>query len=265
MVYLRSFEILEKKDTYPLCLPVLQERICFSAPVTILCGTNGCGKTTLLEIIAEISEAVRIGDEHIWKKFSEDDVLGQVRLTFSQKPLYRSYFSAENFSQYIMWLEQARDEANAAIADIDRACADGEVSEAVAFEMKKVHYYTLSSINEQYGSQLSQKSHGEGYMAFFKKRLHGNSLYLIDEPEGALTYENQFYLATMIMRAASEGSQFIIATHSPVLASIPNADVLMYEDNTLKKARYEDIADMQFLEMFMRRRKELFRQVLGEK
>ena len=264
MVFLRSFEILKKENKYPLCLPVLQERITFSAPITILCGTNGCGKTTLLEIIAEISEAVRIGDTHIWKKFSEDDVLGYVRLSYTRKPLYRSYFSAENFSQYIMWLEQTRDEANYAIAAIDESCEKGEISKSVANEMKKVHKYTLLSIDEQYGSQLSHRSHGEGYMDFFRKRLHGDGLYLIDEPEGALTYENQFYLAAMIIRAAREGSQFIIATHSPVLASIPGAEILKYDGDELVASRYEDLEDMRFLEMFIRRRDELFKQVTDD-
>lgn len=60
MVYLRSFEITENTGKYPLNLPVLQERISFCEPVTILCGRNGCGKTTLLDLIAEIAQAVRI-------------------------------------------------------------------------------------------------------------------------------------------------------------------------------------------------------------
>ena len=261
MVYLQSFEIKENTGAYPLSLPVLQERICFHSPITILCGRNGCGKTTLLDIIAEIAQAVRIGDEHIWKKFSEDDVLGKVRLSFSKKPIWKSYFSAENFSQYIMWQEQTKEEAYSEMEQIEAAYERGEISRSVADEMKKVHSYTIGSINEQYTSQLSNSSHGEGYMAFFKKRIHGDGFYLIDEPEGALTYENQFYLAAMIMEAARDNSQFIIATHSPVLSAIPDADILYYDSDRLIHTKYENLPDIQFLDMFMKRREQLFGQI----
>ena len=96
-------------------------------------------------------------------------------------------------------------------------------------------------------------------MEFFDRRLAPEGFYVMDEPEGALTYRNQYNLAVKIREAAKNGCQFIVATHSPVIAAIPEADIYQCEDGVFEKRCYEQLDNIGFLEMFMRRRDMLFK------
>lgn len=98
---------------------------------------------------------------------------------------------------------------------------------------------------------MHKLSHGQSFLALFKSRLVPNSLYLLDEPETPLSPQNQLTLLHMINEQIRQGSQFIIASHSPVLTAYPEADIYKIEEEKVSKINYEEIENVAFMKYFM--------------
>jgi len=94
-------------------------------------------------------------------------------------------------------------------------------------------------------------SHGQSFLALFKSRLSPNSLYLLDEPETPLSPQNQLTLLYMIDEQIRQGSQFIIASHSPILTAYPSADIYNISSSKIKLVEYEEIENVDFMKNFM--------------
>ena len=221
---------------YPFSVPAISEMdsVEFTAPVTILCGDNGSGKSTLLSILAAKLRAVRIGQGIIEREKAAD--LAQDAFTLHKRASKRNlFFSAEDFIAYITWVSQTRAEARAEIARID---ADDTIADRSYAKMP--HLRTLEELSGLYAQDLAKQSHGEGFLDFFQSRLNPGGLYLLDEPEGALSYEKQFALALMIQEGAAH-SQFILATHSPILSAIPGAQILEATAEGFLPRRYDEL------------------------
>lgn len=114
------------------------------------------------------------------------------------------------------------------------------------------HASTLAGIGSMYAHSLAERSHGEGFLDFFLSRLRPEGLYLLDEPEGALSYERQLSLAAAMMRAEAENCQFVLCTHSPVLAAYPGAQILEIADGSLAEKEYDALGSVAFLRGFLR-------------
>lgn len=253
---------LRKQGTgkgYPFTVPAVAnlESLTFEKPITVLCGDNGCGKTTLTEILVRLSRAERINNTAVdaFRGQCLDEALERFTLVRTAIPKRRYFFSAEEFIKYIEWVEAEKRDARAAIEEIDRAYGDNTAAANLA---KMPFASTLYELNALYASDLIASSHGEGYMAFFESRLKPDGLYIMDEPEGALSYANQYVLAMRIREAVRENCQFIVSTHSPILAAIPEADIVCIKDGKVTRCLYEQLDNVAFLEMFMRRRNKLF-------
>ena len=248
--------LIKKEDGpgFPFSVPAIAatDELSFHAPVTILCGDNGSGKSTLLSILAAKLQAVRIGQGVIAREQAVDAV--QDAFTLHKLPCKRNFFfSAEDFIAYITWITQTREEALAEIARID---ADDSIADKSYAKMP--HYRTLADLSRLYEGDLSRQSHGEGFLDFFQSRLHPGGVYLLDEPEGALSFEKQFALALLI-RDAAESCQFILATHSPILAAIPGAQVLESTAEGFLPRTYDELENIQFLKLFMANPDRMFR------
>ena len=87
---------------------------------------------------------------------------------------------------------------------------------------------------------LHERSHGEAFMSVMRDKLHGNGLYLFDEPEAALSPSRQMAALVAIHRLVEERSQFIIATHSPILLAYPRSKIVLFDGSGLSEVRYED-------------------------
>ena len=239
---------------YPFTVPAIAatREWRFDAPVTVICGDNGSGKSTLLCILAAKLNAVRIGQGIIERE--QAAARAQDAFTLHKRASRRNFFfSAEDFIDYIGWVSRTKEEARQEIARID---ADDTVSDKAYAKMP--HYRTLNDLSGLYAENLAEQSHGEGFLDFFASSLKPGGLYLLDEPEGALSYEKQFALALMIRDAAKQ-SQFILATHSPILAAIPGAEIWEASENGFEKRRYEEIENIQFLKLFMESPERMFR------
>lgn len=254
MLYISRLIKNADSPSYPFSVPAIaaMEEIAFTSPITILCGDNGSGKSTLLSILAAKLKAVRIGQGVIEREHTVD--AAQDAFSLHKLPCKRNFFfSAEDFIAYVTWVSQTKAEARAEIARID---ADDTIADKSYAKMP--HLHTLSDLFGLYAGNLALCSHGEGFLDFFQSRLKPGGLYLMDEPEGALSYEKQFALALMI-REASENCQFILATHSPILTAIPGAQILEATEEGFLPRKYDELENIQFLKLFMANPSRMFR------
>lgn len=254
MIYLKH---LERKsgsagEGYPYDTPLFAhlDRFAPGAPVTLLCGDNGCGKTTLIELIAAKLGVERVGplggysDSQRCIRQAADGF----RVAMAGKPAHSFLFTAEGFTKYVDYVVAekrfAREELDRLPHQYGSDYARGLASQPYAG--------TLQALNSLYDRPLERQSHGQGFLDFFQSRLHPKGLYLMDEPEAALSYVNQLALIYIMQEAVAAGSQFILATHSPILSAYPDAALFEIQDGQLMRSTYDDLHSIQFLRHFLR-------------
>ncbi|HEX8404813.1 MAG TPA: AAA family ATPase [Duganella sp.] len=218
-------------DRHPYNVPAVREleSIGFHPDVTFFIGENGAGKSTLLESIA-----LALG-------FSMEGGTKSVRLNTAGEaaPLHQSLRLSKSF-------RKPRDEY------FFRA----ESFHNVATYMEELGYVG------SYGGSLHARSHGEAFMAVLLNKFKGDGLYLLDEPEAALSPNRQLAALSAIHQLVGQNSQFIIATHSPILLSYPNAKILLFDGSGISEVAYEDTEHFaitrDFLNHYPRRLQQLF-------
>jgi predicted ATPase len=204
-----------QEDIYPFDLDVLRKTgsIRFTTPVTFFVGENGSGKSTLLRSIA------RRANIHIWKGFErsryirnkyEDALYQHTPLEWVDGLVPGAFFAAEMFKNFAQLLDEW-------------ASTDPGV----------LQYFGNKSLMVQ--------SHGQSHMAFFKHRFSLKGLYLLDEPENALSPKTQLELLEVLKNSMdSNQAQFIIATHSPILLSLEGARILGFDSAPIREIEYHD-------------------------
>ncbi len=203
----------------------------FHKEVTFFVGENGSGKSTLLEAIAI---AYGFNPEGGTKNYvfstydSHSELCGAIRISKGFRKAGGGYFlRAESFYNVATQEE--------AYADIDHPSL-----------------------------RLHKKSHGESFLAIAQRHLRPNGVYLLDEPEAALSPQRQLTLLIEIYRSASQGAQFIIATHSPILLGIPDAEILSFDHGQIRPCEYEETESYQVMEMFINNREQILHRLLKD-
>ncbi len=203
----------------------------FEEPVTFFVGENGSGKSTLLEAMAVAYGFNPEGGTRNYRFSTYDShssLCNALRLSKGYRQAKNGYFlRAESFY-------------NVATKEIDYADVD--------HPSRGYH----------------EKSHGESFLALAQNYLGPGGLYFFDEPEAALSPYRQMTLLAEIDRCAKQGSQFIIATHSPVLLALPGARILTFGEGTVHACAYEETDSYQVTEMFIHNRAQILRRLLGE-
>lgn len=196
-------------DAYPFNIPAVRdlELIDFHPNVTFFVGENGSGKSTVLEAIAL---ALGFGQEGGTK-----NILFQTIESVS--PLHEA-------------LRLARG------APVPK---DGYFLRAESF-FNVASYVEDTGYVEGYGGSLHARSHGEAFMAVLMNKLRGNGIYLMDEPEAALSPSRQLVAMRAIHELVDMQSQFVIATHSPILLAYPHAKIIQFDNTGLQEVAYED-------------------------
>lgn len=200
--YLRRISLLpEKRGTgYPFDLPWLRDdfELEFSAPITIIVGENGTGKSTLIEALAALAgydeagggKGYRLVDHSDAMDHSGADLADALRAGWLPKVTHGWFFKAESLF-------------------------------AVAREMDR--------LAQTYGGAAPDwlsHSHGEGFLRVIEERMTQQGFYLMDEPESALSPRRQLALLRLLDRIQQDArAQVIMATHSPILMALPGADV----------------------------------------
>ena len=236
---------------YPFSVPALADltKLSFDTPITIFVGENGSGKSTLLEGIAKSCRAINIG---LLDSMEQDDTLVDC---YPMKPVFHPvrrkqtcFLRSEDFINFIHRMHQLKKEMRTSLDDVDRKHArPGSYSHLLE---RSVYQNSLQALEQRYAHDLTKRSHGEGYLDFFKARLQNNSLYFLDEPETPLSMQNLLTLATMIQEGVANESQFIICTHSPILMAMPHATIYEFSDRVASIA-FEEVESVQMLKQFM--------------
>ncbi len=219
--YIREIEVIKdesKSNVYPFNLNSVKnlDYIKLHPNVTFLVGENGSGKSTFLEAVAIAYGFNAEGGSKNFNFSTEDShsVLSEyIKLSKGVKKALDGYFlRAESFYNVASKIDQ-----------IDRNPE-----------------WVGRPIIESYGGlSLHKQSHGESFMSLLLNRFSGNGIYILDEPEAALSPTRQLALLSRIHQLVKDDSQLIIATHSPLLLSYPNA-VIYDLDNNYNEVKYEE-------------------------
>ena len=223
--YLQSIVLKNKneidKTSYPFSIPVVNyiEDIQFHADVTFFVGENGSGKSTILEAIAlalGFNEEGGTKNVNLNTASSSSSLHHHLRLIKSYKKPADSYFlRAESFYNVASYMDQ------------------------------------VGYLQEYGGKSLHQGSHGEAFLACLLKKFRGNGLYILDEPESALSPARILTALCAIDQLVKQESQFIIATHSPILLAYPNAQILEFSEHGIRRIQYEETEHFRITKDFL--------------
>jgi predicted ATPase len=257
MIYLKRATLPEERpDCWPYTIPALQglERLDFDAPVTLLAGDNGTGKSTLLEALAVKLALPAIGRVDAGR----DETLANLRplargitLAFGKRPAGKFFLRSEDFFNFTIGLQKQRDELRREMAEV-RTEYTGRSEYARSLAMGAFSG-SIHAMEQRYGKDLLESaSHGESFLRLFRERLVPNGLYLLDEPEAPLSPMRQLALYCMIKDLCVEQNcQFIIATHSPILLGYDGAAVYDLDQSPPARATWEDLPGVKLMKNFL--------------
>jgi len=239
--FIKSFSIdAEKTHPFPYNILAvrLAKKILIDNPVNIFIGDNGCGKSTLLETLALKLSLPLIGGKNIYQEsFEAANLLQQyLEIDWSNNTYQGFFFRAEDFSHFIYQVERQQTSLNSFLGEMR-----GEVKEDVLKSMGEGMNYQLRKMKKDYGENMNAFSHGEAYLKILQTRINGKGIYLLDEPEAALSPLKQLSLISLIMDVTKNyKSQFIIATHSPIIMGIPGAVLYEIREDGMHKTDFRD-------------------------
>jgi predicted ATPase len=229
---------VEDWKSYPFSVPAissleelaLRSRICFFA------GENGTGKSTLLEAIAVHYGFGREGGTRSFSNdttesnHSVDPLVRVLRLSFDKRTGAGYFLRAESFFNSVTYLDNL-------------------------------------GMSEFYGGRsLHTRSHGEAFFKLLELKFQRNGLFLLDEPEAALSPQRQLAFLVLLhdVLKKHKDAQFIISTHSPVLLGYPKAQIVSFDDGPLHEIEYEETAPMQIVQRFVNQRERFLEELFND-
>ena len=224
-------------DKYPFNIDIVKNfnELNFDSPVTFFVGENGVGKSTFIEAIAV---ALGLPAEGGTENFSYEtrnttsELSNYLKTTMYNRPKMKFFLRAETFYNFS--------------SEVQRLVEEDE----------------FISLYSSYGGNLHKCSHGESFIRLVQNRFIDHGLYILDEPEAALSPERQLSLLCLINQLVKEGSQFIIATHSPILISYKYGKILDLNDN-FNEVKYEDTDIYSLYRMYLDDPDDMQRRLFG--
>jgi len=239
--YVLGLQRLYWGDGFPFSVPAIAniEQLSLGERVTLLAGENGSGKSTILEAIAAAigfaehgGELARLGDlPAVPRNVLDDQRVPLLAPVLSgTKPRNGYFLRAESFFNVAEFVDSR-----------DRFAPDLSL----------------------YGDiPLHAQSHGESFLALAANRFGADGIYLLDEPEAALSVTGALALLAIVTRAASSGAQFVIATHSPVLLAAPAAQIYELDEDGINSAVYDDLQAVRQMRGFLDAPDRYLRQIM---
>ena len=200
---------------------LMQNELTFDRPVTFFVGENGVGKSTLLEAIAVCCGFNPEGGSRNFRFSTEDthsglgEYLTPIRKGYNKDGFF---LRAESFYNVASYLDNMKD---------------------------PTAYASYGGVS------LHEQSHGESFLALVQNRFGGEGLYLLDEPEAALSPSKILTLMVEINQLVQENSQFIISTHSPILMAFPNARIYLIDGSGIRPVNYRDTEHFSLTKQFL--------------
>ena len=245
-----------KKDInkYPFNIDLIKnfEELILDKPITFIVGENASGKSTLIEGIACSLELPTVGKESVRydKTLVEARKLAkQLRIDKRSKGGHGFFMRSDDFINFCRRQRETVVELNADLNELEKEF-EGK-SDYAKMLMRGPLVSSINQLENRYDGYLDTLSHGESFLTLFKSRLVPNGIYILDEPEVALSPQNQYSLMALIIDSIKEGSQFIIATHSPIIQALPYSNIFEVSDGFLKKMDYEDLENVKFYKSFL--------------
>jgi predicted ATPase len=233
-VVLKRDEV-ENFDKYPFSMPAIRDlhELTLDPHVTLFAGENGSGKSTLLEAIAVAAGFnPEGGSRHmtVSTRASHSTLHQFLRLVRGTRRPRTGYFlRAESFFNVATYIE--------------------DIPEAVA---------------SHGGASLHERSHGESFLTLVTHRFGPNGLYVLDEPEAALSVRGNLALMRRMHDLAAQGSQFIVSTHSPILLGYPGAKIYVLGEDGIVETTYEATEIVQLTRSFLQDREGFFRHLFDD-
>ncbi|ASN03843.1 AAA family ATPase [Virgibacillus necropolis] len=229
--HIKSVDLIDsipKDDQFPFNLPVLQffQKLHLHPNVTYIVGENGMGKSTLLEGIA-----VALG-------FNPEG--GTLNFNFSS---YDSHSSLDNYLRIAKGVKKPKDSFFFRAETFYNVSTNIEELDVQASSAPKV-------IDSYGGKSLHEQSHGEAFFATFMNRFSGDGLYILDEPEAALSPLRQMSMLARIHDLVNQGSQFIISTHSPIIMAYEHAKIIQLTEEGMAESRLEETSQYSIMKQF---------------
>lgn len=228
---------IEYKNEYYNKIPVIKnfETLTFNKNITFFVGENGSGKSTLLEAIAVAygfnpeggSKNFSFSTKNTHSKLSEEIILSR-----NVYPKDGFFLRAESFYNVA--------------TEIDNLC----------------DYPSDKLLNSYGGSSLHLQSHGESFFSLMNNRFRGNGLYILDEPEAALSPQKMLSVLILIDKLSKQNSQFIIATHSPILLGIRDSEIYSFDNNEIVPIEYEETECYLITKMFLENKERMLDNLL---
>jgi predicted ATPase len=237
---------------FPFDIPVVRDltTLDFPTPVTFLVGENGSGKSTVLEAIAVGADSIVVGGKDV----SVDPTLeharrlaGQLRFAWSKKTRRGFFLRAEDFFDFARRIDATNRDLEAIESDYEERLSGyglGLAQGTVRGQRR--------ALEERYGASPDARSHGESFLHLFGTRFVPGGLYLLDEPEAALSPQRQLSFLVMVHTMVTQASQFIIATHSPILMSYPGATILSLDASPVRRVAYDDVEQVSITRDFLK-------------
>ena len=203
----------------------------FHSPVTFFVGENGSGKSTLLEAIAI---AYGFNPEGGTKNYS-----------------FSTFDSHSELCDALTLIQGCR-------------------KAKWGYFLRAESFYNVASAEEEYSKiqgapqHYHEKSHGESFLSVVQENFTEKGLYILDEPEAALSPQRQLTLLLEMSNCVKNGSQFIVVTHSPILLGLPDAEILSFDNGAIKPIRYEETQSYQITKMFINDREHMLKLLLEE-
>jgi predicted ATPase len=247
---LKSLTLLRERVTdptlYPFSVPAIAALtwLDFHSRVTFFTGENGSGKSTLLEAIAaHIGFGREGGNRDMRFETSEssravEPLTRALRLSFDKRTGEGFYFRAESLFSLA--------------TQIDEWDSDPTIGGRI--------------VDSYGGVSLHQHSHGETFFTVLDHKFRRSGLFLLDEPEAALSPQRQLSFLILIRDTLHDykDAQFIISTHSPILLGYPRAQIVSFDDGALHEIPYEETAPMQIARRFTSDRESFLKELFGE-
>jgi predicted ATPase len=221
-------------DRYPFTIPAIAAlgTLELDPHVTLLAGENGSGKSTLVEAVAVAAGFNAEGGSRnmlLSTRASHSELHDHLRLVRGTRTPRDGFFlRAESFFNVATYVDE--------------------------LDPKLVEAYGGRSLHEQ--------SHGESFLSLVLERFHGNGLYLLDEPEAALSVRGIFALMRRMHELVADGSQFVVATHSPVLLGYPGARIYVLSEDGIAAAPYDETEQYELTRSFLENRERFLRHLL---
>lgn len=234
-LFIRGFDIQwneDLEDSYVYQIPAIAgiDHFEFKSNITFFVGENGSGKSTLLEAFAVACGLNPEGGTANYRFSTYDDYSDLASAIQIRKGPYRPKWS------YFLRAESFYNVASAAMMKYND---DGKMPD------------------------LHARSHGESFLDFIQK-ANQPGLYIMDEPEAALSPQRQLTLLIHLVKMAQKGAQFVIVTHSPILLAIPDAEIFSFDEGSIQQIRYEDTESYQITKMFLDNREYMLKRLLAE-